>query len=144
MDPDLAAQPTDNDIAFVSRYKLVHQANQKAVYTAENALNSRLDDPRIKRYIKELYKNYQGILANLKKYKVDITSIDGPQVDLEDSSTYPIYYSLLSPDNQAKIPLFENSLKEFANSYKMSHELANSIATGKSRRRRRKRRTRRY
>lgn len=122
MDQDAESQPTEHDKEFIKMYKLIHIANDKAAYTASKTLNSRLSEPEVKEYIKELYKNFVKMSEVMKKFRDKIANVDSGVV-LNNHRTYPNYFHLLSSENQRKIEAFERSLDAFEESYKMVKDL---------------------
>jgi len=122
MDRDAESQPTEHDKEFIKLYKLIHLANDRAAYTASKTLNSRLSEPEIKEYINELHKNFVKMSKVIKNYRDKIANVDN-EVVLNNHRTYPNYFDLLTPENQRKIHLFEKSVDDFEDGYKMVNEL---------------------
>lgn len=132
MDRDAASQPTEHDKEFIRIYKLIHLANEKALFSASEELNSRLSEASTKRYIRELVTNFEKISKILKKYRDNIATVD-PNVVLNDRTTYPTYVDLLSSENKRKLGLFEKSIDDFEKSDKMIRELNKLIKSPSSR-----------
>jgi hypothetical protein len=147
MDPDIASQPSEHDKDFIRLYKLLYDANKKFAYTAKNELNSSLHAENVRKYIKGLHEINEKISNELKKYTKMIAGIDETTdniVNLEKPETYEMFISLLSPENQLKIPEFGISVRQFYNMYRMTNDLKNMVlgarlsGTKKSKHRRRK------
>ena len=150
MHPDTAAQSTDQDKYFILRYNLLHDANDKARQAVREQVNSRLNEPHVQTFVKGVHKINKEVSEKLKEYEKIIVGIDETRtniVRLDDHSTYPIYFGLLSRDNQGKIKNFEKSVQDFGVSYRMFDELSDNIEKMgqgvKSKRKRKKSRTRR-
>lgn len=139
MDPDVAVQTTSFDALFMEMYKMLVSFNSNYQETTSAELNNRIGDPTVKNYIKQVKSFLDQGLLGIKKYKDALEKIDTGIVFLDDHRTYPIFFGLLSPENQAKIPEFERSVVHFNENYKMINELMKLNGLGKNKRRTKRR-----
>jgi hypothetical protein len=140
MDPDLAVQTSSFDTLFMKMYKMFVSFNSNYLETTSAELNNRIGDPAVIEYIKQVKSFLDQGLLGIKRYKDALEQIDtGSIVFLDDHHTYPTFFGLLSPENQAKIPEFERSVVNFNKNYKMIIELSQLNGLGKNKRRTKRR-----
>jgi len=140
MDPDLAVQRDQFNKLFVKTYKMLALFTGSHVEVTSSELNNSIGDPSEINYIKEVKSLLDRGLKEIKEFKFTLENIDDEKiVFLDDHHTYPEFFNMLTPENQAKIPEFERSISKFNETYKMINELMKLNGLGKNKRRSKRR-----